>query len=179
MEQIVLLYSGGLESRYLVHLALQMKFDPLCVLVDYGQKHVAELVKAKEVCERLGLKRELVRVQLPVRSKLTGHPDAAYEAVSEWYVPARNLILVSVAASIAESRGIDTIWIGASYTDRLNRFPDCTQEWVVAVNEVLAKGLSKKVQVVAPLLGYSKEMVRSLAEMAGITKEEVFSGYGG
>jgi len=178
-ENLVILYSGGLESRFLVDLSLRLKYTPLCLLVDYGQKHLAELKKAEEVCNRLCVTYTIAEVSLPmVRSRLVGQSEGAYSNVSEWYVPARNSILVTIAASVAESQGIDTIWIGASYTDRINHFPDCTQEWIVAMNEMLFVGLSRKVQVVAPLLGWPKELVRSAAKQAFITEEEIYSGYG-
>jgi len=178
-KDLVLLYSGGLESRYLLHLALQLSLKPFCVLVDYGQKHIAELTTAVSICIQLEIEYEIVKLTIPkVESKLTGNFQTTYEGVSEWYVPSRNLIFVSLAASMAESRGIDTIWYGASYSDRVNIFPDCYQDWVVAVNKVLVKNGSKKIQLVAPLMGMPKELIQELAKIAGIKNEEVFSGYG-
>ena len=53
------------------------------------------------------------------------------------YVPGRNTIFISIAFSIAENLGINMIWHGADYTDRLNFFPDCYQEYFVAFNELL------------------------------------------
>lgn len=175
---LVLLYSGGLESRCLLDLALKLGHKPVCVLVNYKQTHLEELSKAKEVCEKLGIEHQTIEVSWPVRSALTSKEDKLYEGVSEWYVPARNLLFISLAAGIAETRGIDTVWFGASYDDRLNRFPDCYQEWVVSVNEVLEKSLSKKIQVEAPFLGWTKKRVWEWANYSGIKKEEVFSGYG-
>lgn len=176
-EDLLLLYSGGLESTFLLHLAIQTGYKPLCLLVDYGQRHLRELEAAQRFCEKLGVRYYRVKVELPVRSALTSEEQALYGGVSEWYVPARNTIFLGLAASIAESEGIDTIWYGASYTDRVNRFPDCYQEWVVSANELLAKGLSKPVRLVAPLLGWPKDLVQRAAEAFGIEVSEVHSGY--
>lgn len=177
-HDLLLLFSGGLESRYLLHLASQMLYKPYCLLIDYGQKHGKELEYAISVCNNLRIPFEVVNVLWNTNSALTGDKETKYDNVSPWYVPARNLIFVSVAAGVAESKGIDTIWIGANYDDRINQFPDCSQEWVVSINETLQKSLSRPVRVIAPLLGFTKEMVWALAEQAGIKKEEVFSGYG-
>ena len=174
---LLLLYSGGLESRLLLHLAVQL-YKPHCLLIDYGQRHREELSFAISCCSKLGVSKDVVGIETCIDSALTGDKVVEYKNVSPWYVPARNLMFVSVAAGVAESKGIDTIWIGANYDDRINQFPDCSQEWVVSINETLQKSLSRPVRVIAPLLGFTKEMVWALAEQAGIKKEEVFSGYG-
>lgn len=175
---IVLLYSGGLESRVLLQLAFKMKLEPFCVLINYGQRHAEELSYAKFGCEKMGVDYNEITVQWPVNSVLTGDNSTRYEGVSEFYVPSRNLLLVSLAAGIAESKGINTIWIGASYTDRLDQFPDCSQEWIYSLNNTLQKGTSNGIQVRAPLLGLTREMILDWAWHMKINMEEVFSGYG-
>lgn len=180
-EDLVLLYSGGLESRLLLQIALSSGYSPLCILIDYQQKHIKELDFAIETCHKLNVPFERIGIKLPVKSALTtgqGAPENnLYKGVSEWYVPARNLIFISVAASVAESRDIDTIWFGASYDDRINLFPDCYQEWVVSINEMLAKSLSKKVNLYAPLCGMPKNLIQKIAEKSNIDLKEVWSGY--
>jgi 7-cyano-7-deazaguanine synthase len=178
IDKIVLLYSGGLDSTLLIHLAKSMGLDVLCLGVNYGQKHAHELEKASKICQTLDLEYMELKIQLPVESKLTGNLTTEYSDVSEWYVPSRNLIFVSLAASMAESKGIDTIWIGANYADRVNLFPDCYQEWIVGVNELLKRNGSIHIQVEAPLLGFTKERTQQLAKYFGIKDEEVHSGYG-
>jgi 7-cyano-7-deazaguanine synthase len=176
---VVILYSGGLESTFLLLLASMMGLTPHCVLIDYGQKHIEELEKAIQFCTEKNLSHEIITLDWRPNSALTGNLTSRYEGVSEWYVPARNMMFISIAASIAETRGVETIWFGASYDDRVNLFPDCYQDWVVAINKTLELGLSKKVQVVAPLLGFTKEMVKTLVIKFGVDIEkEVFSGYG-
>lgn len=180
MKKVLILFSGGLESRFLLQHAMVLGYTPFCLLVDYEQKHKQELQYAEQVCTDLAVSYQQISVvNLGIISALTGvYESGKYEGVSPWYVPSRNLIFIALAVSVAESKDIDEIWIGTSFTDRLNNFPDCSQEWVVAVNKVLEIGLSKKIQVLAPLLGLPKEMIWQLAEKAGIKKEEVFSGYG-
>lgn len=177
---LVLLYSGGLESRFLLDLAIKLQYHPFCVLVDYGQNHVEELKKAVEVCETLQIPYTIIRVDWNINSKLTGSQKETYDGVSQWYVPARNLLFISLAAGVAESMQISTIWIGASYSDRVNRFPDTTQDFIVSINETLAISLSTSVQVVAPLLGMPKELITRAIQCTTeiIINNEIFSGYG-
>uniref|UniRef100_A0A6H1ZVT1 7-cyano-7-deazaguanine synthase n=1 Tax=viral metagenome TaxID=1070528 RepID=A0A6H1ZVT1_9ZZZZ len=178
-KKSLILYSGGADSRLLLELAHILKIESSCLLVNYGQKHIKELEVAEKLCISKGLQYNKIYIDLPVESKLTGQGIVGYEGVSEWYVPSRNLIFISIAVSIAESRGIDTIWYGADFSDRINLFPDCYQEWVVGINRFLEINGSKQITVEAPLLGFSKEIILSLLEYLGIDKSEIFSGYGG
>ena len=89
-------------------------------------------------------------------------------------------MFISLAASIAESKNINRIWLGADFSDRLNNFPDCYQEWVYRVNDVLNINGSIPINLEAPLLGMNKELILSSLENnynVDIEKE-IFSGYG-
>jgi len=182
-EKIVILFSGGADSRLLLELALLMEKEPYCLLIDYEQLHGEELDSAKR---QLGLKKVKYQVVslsgLNLTSALTGDGVGgrfgAEEEISPWYVPSRNLMFISIAASIAENIGVGAIWYGADASDYENRFPDCVQEWVGRVNEVLKINGSHPIKLVAPLLGFSKEDVVNLLKSLGVKEDEYFSGYG-
>lgn len=178
-HDLLVLFSGGADSVLLIEFAIYTGKAPYCVLVDYGQKHIEELEFAVKFCKKRKLEYQVVRVEnLGVESKLTQGEGFSYEGVSEWYVPSRNLIFIALAASIAESKGIEKIWYGADFSDRLGLFPDCYQEWIVKLNELLAINSSRKVTVEAPLLGFTKEFVLNFLEGSNIDRTEFFSGYG-
>jgi 7-cyano-7-deazaguanine synthase len=174
---LVLLFSGGYDSTLLLEMALEMKKSVLCVLVNYGQDHVEELKMAQQYCVNKMVDMVTVSVIIPVASNLTADKKT-YQGVSQWHVPSRNLIFISLAASIAESRDIPLIWYGANYEDRDHLFPDCYQEWVYELNKLLAINGSCKLVLEAPLLGMSKDTIKILANHFGISNEQVFSGYG-
>jgi 7-cyano-7-deazaguanine synthase len=178
-NEVLILYSGGVESRVLLDLAKMLGKVPTCLLIDYGQKHIQELAVAKKICSKYKVHFLVSKVEgLDVNSKLTGDGTSSFGVtVSEWYVPSRNMLFIAMAASVAESRGIELLWYGASYSDRIDLFTDCYQEWVVKVNELLAIHCSTKVQVEAPLLGFNKETVHQWLSVIKAEKE-VFSGYG-
>jgi len=94
------------------------------------------------------------------------------------HVPSRNLMFISIAASIAEDKGIGTIWYGANWDDYLNEFPDCKQEWVGRVNKVLEINGPRPIKLEAPLLGLSKEDILRLLDSFGVSETDLFSGYG-
>lgn len=174
----VILYSGGLDSRVLLELAVQAQAEPFCIVFAYGQQHIREIEVAQRTCTKIGVPIKVVNLDLKgIQSKLTDGSQP-YSNVSEWYVPSRNLIFTAIAASYAESLGRDRIWIGANYEDRVNLFPDCYQEWIVQANVLFRINGSYPIQVEAPLLGFTKPMVQMLARILKIENEEVLSGYG-
>ena len=180
-NDLVILFSGGADSRLMLELALSNERIPLCILVDYGQGHIEELKFAKKQLEKKDVDYIEVKLPIEVNSGLTGDLErASYPGVHTMHVPGRNLIFISSAASIAESRGIDTVWYGPDWSDRLNNFPDCYQEWVVKVNSVLNINGSIPIKLEAPLLGMSKEFILSTLEKVFNVdiEKELFSGYG-
>jgi 7-cyano-7-deazaguanine synthase len=182
-KNILVLFSGGADSTLLMCMA-KIHADRIGALIyKYGQRHGDEVDIAERflaahpaldcLVYRVGL--ELKYVTSPL---LSGKECGPREGVNENHVPARNLIFIAHAASIAESQGYDEIWYGADFSDRVNLFPDCTQEWVIRMNQVLAINGSRPLELRAPLLGLTKQQVIEELENCGIKMEEVFSGYG-
>lgn len=80
--------------------------------------------------------------------------------------------------SVAENMGIDEVWYGPDYSDRINLFPDCYQEYVVKMNELMAISGVRPIKLVAPLLGMSKELITEiLAKTYKVFAPDLHSGY--
>lgn len=178
----VVLYSGGMDSIAILRLALNCGREVHTLMVDYGQRHVKELEFAKTQLAHMGVAWTMVKMPLNrniCRSKLLGDAGTRYEGVHAMHVPSRNMFLVSLAAMFCESNDFDEIWIGCDYSDCVNEFPDCKQNWVVAMNNVLAINASKPLTLVAPMLGMSKEMITDVVTKGkeAVPKNIIFSGY--
>ena len=178
-ETVVLLYSGGLDSTVLLYLARTMDFNVQALMIDYGQRHRRELTKAKMICDGLRVPSIQMKADLSfARSKLTTkEAKGLYKEVSEWHVPGRNTIFIGYAISLAETIGANRIWIGANFEDRINRFPDCAQEYLLKMSEACAIAASYPIILEAPLIGLRKETIKALAKMWQISMEDVHSGY--
>jgi 7-cyano-7-deazaguanine synthase len=177
---LVMLYSGGADSLLMLKIAQMAGRTPHCVLIDYGQKHVDELNFAKDQLEDAHVDHQIVKVDgLNVDSGLTGDlKEARWDNVHEMNVPGRNTIFIGLAISVAENMDIDEVWYGPDYSDRINLFPDCYQEYVVKMNEVLAISGVRPIKLVAPLLGMTKELILNILEYQfGITEAKMHSGY--
>lgn len=178
---VLILFSGGSDSVLLLHRALEQKLHPFCVMIDYEQTHNVELRYGRAYLRNFCIPSQTVSIQhLRIRSGLTTGETTIYDGVNEMYVPARNMMFLSIAASIAESKKINTIWYGANYSDVENGFPDCHYRWVEQMNLLLNVNASVKIKLEAPLLDEMMRTVDVMNELhkRGVNMREIFSGYG-
>lgn len=177
---LVVLFSGGADSFLMLEYAKDLGKTPFCVLIDYQQLHQKELDIAVDYLAINNIRWKTIQLYgLGINSGLTGNGvKGTYEGVHEMHVPSRNLMFVAIAASIAEDMGVGTIWYGADWSDYINDFPDCKQEWFGRLNKVLEINGPKQIRLEAPLSGLTKEAVLKILEIKGIDKKHIFSGYG-
>lgn len=163
MVKAVLLLSGGLDSTVALAMAVEAGYDIDTLTVNYGQRHLKEIASAKIIAEYYNVPNVEVSVN-PVlfggsaltwdREMPQGHatrPDATY-------VPARNTVLLALAAARAESIGAGTVIIGANSGDAAG-YPDCRQQFIESFRDVLSLGTVNHVWVMAPLLKMSKHQI--------------------
>ena len=87
-------------------------------------------------------------------------------------------MFVGIAASVAEDIGADTIWMGNDWSDYLNEFPDCKQEWIGRLGKVLEINGPNRINLEGPLMGLTKENILKMLKQRGVKGEDIFSGYG-
>jgi len=179
-NKLLILYSGGSDSRLLLEMAKRTNNEIFCVLIDYGQLHNEELEYAKKQLQCLNVNYQIVEIKgLNIHSALTGNGDkGTYEGVSEWHVPGRNTMFLSIALSLAEANKCTKVWIGPDFSDRLGLFPDCFQEYIVKMRDIFQVAGSIPIELEAPLLGMTKQLVNDLLKSFNINHEDIFSGYG-
>ncbi len=180
MSKAVVLLSGGLDSSTVLAIAKERGHDIVALTFDYGQRHDREVGSARAVAEAMGVAEHIV-LSLPLGGLLDSsltRPEAELpqgrsreemsSGVPSTYVPSRNIVFLSIAASIAESIGADAVYIAANAVD-FSGYPDCTPEFIGAFQEVLGVGTKagkqgRPVRVEAPVIGMTK---------AGIVREAI------
>lgn len=184
----VVLLSGGLDSSTCLYWALRKGYACEGLSVFYGQRHAKELESARRVAKAAGVAWRSVRLELPwlgVSSLVDAKarlPDLPLEAIGaggvpSTYVPARNTVLLAVAASLADATGASAIVTGANGLDN-SGYPDCRPDFHAAFDRVLAKGTrageeGRKIRILAPLIRLDKagivRLARRLAVPLGLT----------
>jgi 7-cyano-7-deazaguanine synthase len=147
-RKAVVLLSGGLDSATVLALAREQGFDCHSLAVEYGQRHVAELVAAARIATALGAKsHSMVHVDLGTigGSALTDHAIAVPVApaagapvapgIPVTYVPARNTVLLALAMAHAEVLGAEHLFIGVNAVD-YSGYPDCRPEYIAKFQEL-------------------------------------------
>ncbi len=142
----VVLLSGGLDSMVTAGIAKEQGFELHALTIDYGQRHARELKAAREIAKRLGIKAHTV-LSLDLRafggSALTDEIDVPKSGVGEdipvTYVPARNLVFLSLTVACAEASGASDIFIGVNALD-YSGYPDCRPEFIASFAETARLG---------------------------------------
>ena len=142
-----MLLSGGLDSSTILYYAKARGFQPSCLIFDYGQRHRVELKRAAAIAQQAGCPYRVVTIRLPwggsaLLDKKIGLPKRKAidpREIPVTYVPARNIIFLSFAASFAEAIGARSIFIGANAID-YSGYPDCRPEFFRAFQQALDRG---------------------------------------
>ena len=117
----VVLLSGGLDSMVSAALAQEQGFRVSALTIDYNQRHRIELQSAAKIAQALGCDRHVV-LPLDLRrfggSALTDEIDVPVSGVGAdipvTYVPARNIVFLSLTLAWAEALGVRDIFIGVN-----------------------------------------------------------------
>jgi len=140
------LLSGGLDSMVAAALAKEAGREVHALTIDYGQRHRREIEAARGIARTLGLASHS-EIALDLRqfggSALTADIDVPKSGVGEdipvTYVPARNLVFLSLTTAFAESIGAGRITIGVNALD-YSGYPDCRPEFIAAFAEAARLG---------------------------------------
>lgn len=167
---IVHLLSGGVDSVVMLYDLHAQGHKIHCVLFDYGQKHVQELVCAKHHAGRLMLLFTTITIPQLKGSTLT---DDAGGVI----VPNRNAIFLSHAVNIAVAAGADTVTYACNSDDE-EVFPDCRRGFVQAFNHLLLMA-HIDVEVCTPYIDKKKWEIGDLGRQLGVSFNETWSCYAG
>ena len=197
MKALVLL-SGGVDSATCLGLAVQKygAAEVSALSVYYGQTHSKELAAAQKVADFYGV--ALKRLDLSVIfegsdcSLLADSPnDIPLQSYAEQlsvtggkpvstYVPFRNGLFLSAAASVALSCGCEVIYYGAHSDDAAgNAYPDCSEKFNSAMGEAIYTGSGGQLRILAPFVSLNKSQVVKMGLELGVPYKYTWSCYSG
>jgi 7-cyano-7-deazaguanine synthase len=184
----VVLLSGGLDSMVVAGLAREAGYRVCALTIDYNQRHRREIDAARVIAAQLGVARHIV-LPLDLRqfggSALTDDiavpKDGVGQEIPVTYVPARNLVFLSLTLAWAEALGAKDIFIGVNALD-YSGYPDCRPEFISGFADLAdlatkAGAEGRKFVIHAPLQYLGKADIAREAHRLGLDPAMSWSCY--
>jgi len=193
----LVLFSGGQESATCLALALKKYSIVETIGFDYGQRHSIELS-----CRNTFLKK--IKNQFPefkekfsddhlLDLKLLGQIsetaltkeksiEMGKSGLPNTFVPGRNLLFLTFAASIAYRRNLKIIVAGMCETD-YSGYPDCRDDTIKALQVAISLGLDTRIVLETPLMWIDKANTWNMAleiggeKLISLIEEETHTCY--
>lgn len=197
-RKALVLCSGGIDSTTLLALVVERygAHNVYALSIFYGQKHDRELEAAKQIARYYGVEQRFLDLAplfaesdcslLAASSEQIPHETYASQLKQEeggpvsTYVPFRNGLFLSSAASIALSLGCQVVCYGAHADDWAGcAYPDCSQEFVDAMATAIDQGTGGQLQLAAPFVQWSKAHIVKEGLKRGVPYELTWSCYEG
>ena len=173
--RVLVLFSGGVDSTTALALAINQygHENVVALSISYGQKHDKEIQAANQIAKYYQIEHiflDLAKIFEYSDCSLLNHsskeiPHETYaKQLSKTdgkpvttYVPFRNGLFLSSAASIALSKNCNLIYYGAHKDDAAgNAYPDCSEIFNNAMNQAIYEGSGHQLQIEAPFVNKSK-----------------------
>lgn len=180
-SRALVLFSGGQDSTTCVAWALARFNHVETIGFDYRQRHRVELDMRPVV-------RQALREQFPQWRERLGDDhlldlgilgeisdtaltrdvdiELTQAGLPSTFVPARNLVFLTMAAAVAYRRGIDVLVGGMCETD-FSGYPDCRDATVKSMQATLTLGLDRPLRIDTPLMWLDKAATWQLAQDLG------------
>ena len=177
MSDVVMLFSGGLDSTVAMCELRSRGHRVYPLFIRYNQRNALEEYDAViRVCEKLALcpvrfidldycgEVETSLLKDSALIEEMSQKDIGRRSAST-YLPARNITFITLAAAVAESLGAEYVGVGFIKSAGPASGVDCTEDFVLAMNNVLAIGMKsgklhqRPIRVLTPLIGMPKAEV--------------------
>ena len=170
----LVLFSGGQDSTTCLFWAKQHFAQVEALGFRYGQKHNVELQQAALIAKEAGVPFHIIDITGMLQgSALTEHQkdvSAQHELNANLpaaFVPGRNAVFLSIAASYAYSRGI-TDMVGGMCQEDFSGYPDCRRVFIDSMQTTMSLALDKDIRIHTPLMYCTKAEAWKLAHEMGV-----------
>ncbi len=183
-KKAIVLCSGGIDSAVTMAICKTSGHEILALTFDYKQKHRIELISAQKIVQSFGAKKHIM-FSLNLKSITNVWQSLNFSdyhsKMSSTYVPARNLIFLSLAYAFAETEKAKSIFIGVSKDD-FSDYPDCRPVFIEALEKVFAVGTKTGtegdlISIETPLILQSKKRIIQRGLDLGVDFSQTWSCY--
>jgi len=170
----LVLFSGGQDSTTCLFWAIARFQHVEAIGFDYGQKHQVELQQAALIADKAGVPFTVFDIAGTLRgSALTEHDQDVSEQhplnpdLPASFVPGRNALFLTLAASHAYNQGLFDLVGGMCQTD-YSGYPDCRRVFIDAMEPSLSLAMDVDFRIHTPLMYLTKAETWKLAAELGV-----------
>ena len=188
-QDAIVLFSGGQDSTTCLYWAKREFRNVIALCFTYGQRHSQEVENARRLSEMADV--EFYHLDTTVISQLAPNsltnkdiimdkekPNNSYPNT---FVPGRNLLFLTFAATIAYAKDVRHLVTGVSQAD-YSGYPDCRDTFIKSANTTLNLAMDKQFVIHTPLMWRTKKEVWQLAnelDVLDLVKDETLTCYNG
>lgn len=187
MSKCLIVLSGGQDSTTCAAIAYQQFDEVHAISFSYGQRHLIELESAEKIAKALNIAShkiiQLGHILEGTSPLISNNPVDQYNSVDELptgveptFVPARNILFLTLAANRAAVLGIKDIFTGVCQADFAGYW-DCRQVFIDSMAIALGEGIygdREAFKIHTPLMNLNKaDSVRLAYEVLDDRFEEV------
>ena len=174
-QDAIVLFSGGQDSTTCLFWAKREFKKVYALCFTYGQRHSQEVENARRLAELADV--EFINLDTTVISHLAPNSLTNKEIIMDkekpsdsypnTFVPGRNLLFLTFAATIAYAKDIRHIVTGVSEAD-YSGYPDCRDTFIKSANATLNLAMDKQFVIHTPLMWRTKKEVWQLSDELGV-----------
>lgn len=187
-EPALLLFSGGQDSTTCLYWALKHFSSVKTLCITYGQRHTQEVEVARQIAKQAYVDFQILDASLisqlsvnALTSDVEMDAEQGDKKFPNTFVPGRNLLFLTFAATVAYANNIRHIITGVSEAD-FSGYPDCRQNFILSANQSINLAMDKNFEIHTPLMWRDKAAVWELADQLGVfdvIKNETLTCYNG
>lgn len=188
-ENALVLFSGGQDSTTCLFWAKEQFKTVTALCFSYGQRHSQEVENARRIAKKADVPFEVMDATIISHlspnsltdNKIEMDQEHPADSFPNTFVPGRNMLFVTFAASLAFSRDIRHIVTGVSEAD-YSGYPDCRDTFMHSLNTTINLAMDKHFLIHTPLMWRNKAKVWELADELGVfdlVRNETLTCYNG
>lgn len=188
-EDALVLFSGGQDSTTCLYWAKKHFRNVHTLCFTYGQRHTQEVKNAERIAEMADVPFQILDASIISHLAPNSLTDTSIvmddekpaDSYPNTFVPGRNMLFLTFAATIAYAKSIRHLVTGVSEAD-YSGYPDCRDTFIHSVNTSLNLAMDKQFLIHTPLMWRNKKQVWQLADKLGVfdlVKNETLTCYNG
>lgn len=174
-DSALVLFSGGQDSTTCLYWAKENFSEVYTLCFSYGQRHSQEVENARKIAKMAQVPFQVLDASIISHLASNSLTDASIEMDDEkpadsypnTFVPGRNMLFLTFAATIAYDKNIRHLVTGVSEAD-YSGYPDCRDTFIRSLNTSLNLAMDKQFLIHTPLMWRNKKEVWQLADELGV-----------